>query len=107
MTALFVLLGLLAASLLLRVRNKDRAQSHELPEHSRPSPVSEAVQELVTIAGGIYLSLVLLVSFLQIEVADTWLIYGTKIDPLAFIALILAIAQPVAIRLYQLMKGDG
>lgn len=44
---------------------------------------------MVATAGGIYLSLVLLASFLQISLDEKWLVFGTKMEPLAFMALVL------------------
>ncbi|MDW7651034.1 MAG: hypothetical protein SCK29_00175 [Bacillota bacterium] len=105
MQALIILLILLVASLQLRIHNKKRFESHEVPEHTKPSPLSEALQELVATAGGIYLSLVLLVSFLQIDLADHWLIISVEMDPLAFIALILSILQPMFLRIVNYFKG--
>ena len=100
MQGLLVLLALMAVSVLLRIDNKNRTQKQEIPEHTEPSPLSQALQELVAQAGGIYLSLVLLVSFLQIDLPERWAIIGIKMDPLAFISLGLAMIQPVVIRIY-------
>ena len=96
MTALLFIVLLITLSLVLRIQNRTRFNAHEaeVPEHAKPSPFSQALQELIATAGGIYLSLVLLVSFLQLDIADKWLIYGMKMDPLAFIALALSIVQP-------------
>lgn len=105
MYGLLLLLLLLVVSIFLRVYNKVRSQAYEVPEHAKPSLFSVALQELIATAGGIYLSLVLLISFLQINLADKWDVIGVKMDPLAFIALILAIIQPLFIRFYNLIKG--
>jgi len=102
---LLTVVTLVVLSVILRMQNKIRAESHKLPEHSKPSLFSEALQELIATAGGIYLSLVLLVTFLQIDLADKWQLYEVKIDPLAFIALSLALLQPLALRFYRLFKG--
>jgi uncharacterized membrane protein len=103
---LLTVVTLVVLSVFLRIQNKKRVESHKLPEHSKPSLFSEALQELIATAGGIYLSLVLLVTFLQINLADKWQIYEVKMDPLAFIALSLALIQPLALRFYRLLKGD-
>jgi hypothetical protein len=95
------------ASLALRIHYKKRNESQQLPDHAKPSPFSQALQELLATAGGIYLSLILLVSFLQIDIADKWLIYDVKMDPLAFIALLLSIVQPLILRLYHYIKGGA
>lgn len=62
-----------------------------------PSPASRALAELVAIAGGIYLSLVLLVSFLKLTVPETISLGGWYIDPLALIAILIALIQPVVL----------
>lgn len=100
----FLLLAAVAVSLALRIQEKNRSQPHQLPEHAKPSPLSQALQEMVGTAGGIYLSLVLLALFLQVSLDEKWLIFGTKMDPLAFMALLLAILQPLLKRLYYRLK---
>ena len=75
MSAVLTLVVLLLASLYFRVQNNQRNESYNLPEQTKASPFSNALQQLVAHAGGIYLSLVLLVSFLQIELASQWEIF--------------------------------
>ncbi|EEG76789.1 hypothetical protein [Dethiobacter alkaliphilus] len=106
MTALMFILFLLALSLLLRVQNKKRL-TQEVPEHAKPSPFSQALQDLIATAGGIYLSLVLLVSFLQMDVADKWNIYGIKMEPLAFLALLFSVVQPLLLQVMDKIKGGS
>lgn len=64
---------------------------------SSSSPLSTAIAQLVGTAGGIYLSLELLFSFLRIP-EDWWKPSTFPIEPLALISLVLAIIQPFAIR---------
>lgn len=105
MPVILVTLLLLAFSVILRMKNKQRAESHELPEHVKRTPFSEALQELISQAGGIYLTLVLLFSFLKIELAQKWNIYGVEMDPAAFMALTLAFFQPIVLRMYRSVIG--
>lgn len=64
---------------------------------ARSSPLSTAIAQLVGTAGGIYLSLELLFSFLKIP--ENWWNPSTfMVEPLAVISLILAIVQPFVIR---------
>jgi hypothetical protein len=105
MTVLVILLLLLLMSLYMRVNHKQRTAAESIPDNAKPSPVSEALKELIGTAGGIYLSLVLLVSFLQIDVPDTWLIIGMEMDPLAFISIGLVAIQPLIIAIYEKLKG--
>lgn len=62
-----------------------------------PSPASRALAELVGIAGGIYLSLVMMVSFLKLGVPETISFGGWSLDPLALIAILVALIQPLVL----------
>jgi len=103
-TMTFLLLAMLL-SLRQRIREKRRVHKHEIPEHTKPSLLSEALQELIATAGGIYLSLVLLISFLQIEIADKWVFFDVSMDPLAMVSIILAIIQPFVLHVLTWLKG--
>ncbi|MBS4022403.1 MAG: hypothetical protein KGZ79_08280 [Dethiobacter sp.] len=107
MLSLIVLFIAIAASLTQRVRLKRRTTASEFPEHAKPSPLSEALQELIGMAGGIYLSLLLLITFLQLELPDKLDLYGLEISPLAFAALVLAIIQPFIIKIIEYFKKGG
>ncbi len=69
------------------------------------SPVSRALAELVAVAGGIYLSLVLLFSFLKLDIREIVVIEQYQIDPLAALALIIALVQPLVLSFWQRLKG--
>lgn len=89
---------LLYLSLHCRVwKKKVYLQKHtrELPVDPQSSLLSEAVKELIGVAGGIYLSLVMVTGFLQIEVPSRVPVAGLQIDPLAAVAVFLAIVQPL------------
>jgi len=101
---LYLLLVALVVSVMQRVRNKKRVYSQEYPEHAKLSPLSEAIVELVSLAGGIYLSLLLLVSFLQTDLPDRLNILGLEMEPLAFASLILTVLQPFLVRLLAFLK---
>lgn len=70
-----------------------------------PSPLSQAIQELVGTAGGIYLSMIALISFLKIDIPERIAIINVSFDPLAFIAIAIAVVQPIIIRLFQKKVG--
>ncbi|NLM52853.1 MAG: hypothetical protein GX197_08570 [Firmicutes bacterium] len=106
MLAVFLLLLLILLSLLMRMANRRRSQAIAYPDNVKPSPFSEALQELVSNAGGIYLALVLLVSFLQIELPPRWKILFLEMEPLAFISIAIAIIQPFVLQLYRTVKGS-
>jgi hypothetical protein len=75
-------------------------------DHAVESPTSYAIGELVAVAGGIYLSLVLLASFLKISMPERIVFYSWSFDCLALIALFLALLQPIFLSLYyRITKG--
>jgi len=87
------------------MENRRRSQTFDLPDSAKPSPFSEALQELIAHAGGIYLALVLLVSFLQIELPQRWKVVFFEMEPLAFLSIAIAIVQPFVLQLYRTVKG--
>jgi len=88
--SLFAILILLCCSVYLRMEDKVRRAGYQFPEQAKASPLSEALQELLAHAGGIYLSLILLISFLHIDLAEEWRIMGINMEPVAFSSLALA-----------------
>lgn len=95
--ALITLSLILPVSLWLRVC-WFRQQSENM--EVRVSPLSLAVQELLATAGGIYLSLVMLISFLKIDIPEKTVIFGIGFDPLPCFAIVLAIIQPLFLRIF-------
>jgi len=70
------------------------------------SPLSKVIAQLVGTAGGIYLSLELLFSFLKIP-EDWWSTSTFVVEPLALVSLILAIIQPFGIRAWLRFRNRG
>jgi hypothetical protein len=94
---LLILLGLIVLSLWLRVRlRRDSVAGVE----TKSSPVAAAVQELVATAGGVYLAVVALTSFLKLDMPDKVSLMAVAVDPLAAAAIVLAIVQPLFSRLF-------
>ncbi|MCE5287331.1 MAG: hypothetical protein LLG02_16010 [Pelosinus sp.] len=97
---LLLLLLLLAFSLFLRMQRR-RQGNNEI----KASPFSLAVQELVSTAGGVYLSLIMLTSFLKLDIPEIVSLCGVSFDPLAGIAMGVAVVQPLcALIFYKLTK---
>lgn len=96
MMSLVLLLAGLAlfftAALKLRMRHNLYRQ-----EQAVNSPLAEAMQQLVGIAGGIYLSLVMLVSFLGIAPPEQICFLDMLLDPLALLSILLACLQPLGL----------
>lgn len=61
---------------------------------SKGSPVSESLANLVGTAGGIYLSLVMLTTFLEVEVPARISFSAISLEPIAALSFILAIFSP-------------
>jgi len=68
------------------------------------SPLSLAIQDLVAIAGSIYLSLIMLVSFLKLNIPEKIMLVECSIDPLACLSISLAIIQPFFLKLFNIIK---
>jgi len=86
---------------------RERARQLSLREknlNALPSPFSGALAYLVGIAGGIYLSLSLLVDFLNVNVPARVKFYGLAFDPLAAVAVTLALLQPFLLSFYQSVR---
>ena len=94
--ATLVLIILFATgSIWLRVC-RSRTSIDSIPQvEPKSTPFSAAVQDLVATAGGVYLSLVLIVSFLKLELPERITISILSFDPLAMTALGVAVMQPV------------
>lgn len=96
---IIILLLMLFGAVRFKV-NAKRMRVSENVETATASPASVALGELVAIAGGIYLSLVLLKTFLKLSLPESVSILEYAIDPLALAALAIALLQPIVIVLY-------
>ncbi|MDP2857461.1 MAG: hypothetical protein Q8P50_05715 [Bacillota bacterium] len=91
-----VLLGFSALSVRRRVRNRVKVYEERTGEDvpQTPSPASRAIMELGGLAGGIYIAITALMSFLQLSLPDKVSVLGVQIGPIALLALLIAIIQP-------------
>lgn len=90
----------------LRERTKVRTTRNylsDLPD-LKSSPFSEALASLIGTAGGIYLTLIMLTTFLEVPVPEKVTFIGIYIEPLAGVSVFLAIIQPYVLKLYQKIK---
>lgn len=98
------LTGLLLAIFLsasLRAHVIANKRKFDTIQETKNSPFSQALTELVTTAGGIYLALVMIISFLGIELPGKSILWGVSVEPLAFIALFLALIQPIFLKFFR------
>jgi hypothetical protein len=101
----FLLLGIFL-SLWMRGRQQKRGWHRGAAETGgeNSSPIAQALGNLLSVAGGIYLSGQLLVEFLKLPEIPrvTW--RGADLDLLALLSLWAAIIQPFLIRLLNLFR---
>lgn len=106
-TILFVLIAFTLVALSVRERVRISAlregAAGSLPE-SRPSPLSQALAHLIGLAGGIYLSLFMLLEFLKIELPSRVPLGQVQVEPLAALSIALAVIQPFVLRLFMLRR---
>lgn len=95
--SLLFIFAIIAWSLRLRVKRFRQVLDNNI--ETKATPLSLAIQELIAVAGGLYLSLVMLVSFLKVEIPEKLPILNISIDPLAGLAILLAVLQPVFMKI--------
>lgn len=103
MGLLFLLLFLAGLSLWLKLRCYRESIGGV---DTKASPLSLAVQELVATAGGVYLAMLALTSFLKLDMPERVSLLQAAVDPLALTAIGLAIIQPVVIRIFQKFRSS-
>jgi hypothetical protein len=67
---------------------------------TNPTYFSEGLVNLVGTAGGIYIAIVSLITFLEIELPARIAFFGIRIEPMAGISLVIAIFQPYIMSIY-------
>ncbi len=93
-----ILLGVYLA-FLKRSLERNFRQMQQNPE-IKSSRFSLFLSDLLASAGGIYLTLVMLCSFLSIEIPETMFWQQLKFNPLAAFSVLMALLQPLIINLY-------
>ena len=88
--AIFLFLVLIACSVWMRICHSRTIDSAK----AKATPFSAAVQELVATAGGVYLSVIALTSFLRLDIPEKVACAGISFDPLALLAIFVAVTQP-------------
>ncbi|MGI6144623.1 MAG: hypothetical protein GX092_06470 [Clostridia bacterium] len=98
---MFFLIFLIVFGIAVKTKKKLRhARNLTRWEDAVESPASLAIGELVAVAGGIYLALTLLATFLKISMPERLVFFDWSVDYLAAIAIVLAILQPIVLALY-------
>lgn len=60
----------------------------------KSSPLSQALANLVGVAGGIYLSLVVIATFMEVQLPERIHLGELSMEPLAAVSILMAVAQP-------------
>lgn len=61
---------------------------------AKSSQVSQALTNLIGVAGGIYLTLVILATFLELQLPERVTFGRISLEPLAAISILISLAQP-------------
>ena len=93
---LFFFTVLLGLALLAKVKYKQKHRQRD----PISSPLSEALTEIIGVAGGIYLALVMAINFLGIVWPEKINLFGSCVDPIAVLSIILACLQPLVLWAY-------
>ncbi len=99
-------MGILSLSVLKRIYSREQlSKLKNLPTDPIQSPLSQALSDMLGTAGGIYLALLMLVSFLKIEIPSMIDIFGMEIEPMAFISIVITLIQPYVVEIKQYWGG--
>jgi len=87
-----------------KARQRDREiallRGVELPP-ARETPLSQGIVDIVAVAGGIYLSLVMVAGFVGFPLPGKINFLGGQLDPVAAVAVLLALLEPFLSRLFE------
>ncbi|MFZ5592538.1 MAG: hypothetical protein ACOY81_12130 [Bacillota bacterium] len=98
--SLLAVLALVYFSLRERVRLRVLRNKKGWDEQSsKVTPFSEALTNLIGMAGGIYLSLMVFFSFLELDLPSRVRILSLYVEPVAAVSFALALVQPFVLRL--------
>lgn len=103
------MIGIMAALLIIfsireRMRLRLTRKEWDVIGESKSSPLSESLAGLVGTAGGIYLSLVMLTTFLEVEVPARISFSTISLEPMAALSFILAVFSPYINRMLRGLK---
>ncbi len=94
---IFSLVVLLVVILSLRERIRQRYLREKdwgFIGEAKSSLISQALANLIGIAGGIYLTLVILVTFLELQIPEQISFGRVSLEPLAAVSILISLVQP-------------
>lgn len=90
LTGLFLILIGFSITRLIAVKIK-LANLDDDEIQPKPSPVADAIKDMLAVAGGIYIAIAALTSFLKMNIPPTINIGNLVLDPIAFAAVAVTI----------------
>lgn len=108
LSSIFIITLIILSLLSINKRGKShhyRGNPLEKMYEPSSSAFSEGLMNLIGTAGGIYLSLIAITTFLEIDFPERIKIYGFAMEPLASISFLGAIFQPYFLSIYYFIKG--
>lgn len=96
----FIVLALIIMMLLV-FSIRERIRRKMVRSEIIRSPLADALAQVVGTAGGIYISVVMLVNFLELSVPSRVELISIGFEPLASISILIAIVQPFVLRLLE------
>ncbi|QUL99034.1 MAG: hypothetical protein IMF26_02910 [Candidatus Fermentithermobacillus carboniphilus] len=90
----FLIFLVLYASMGMRVHRIQSARARKKAYEEASSPLGQAIKDFVAVAGGVYLGLMALAEFLKIPAPVKTELWGVAFDPIAAIAVALAVIAP-------------
>lgn len=102
---LLILLLLIGASQKVYLKRQKVVKIKTVRRNNNTGLFSNALFELVSAAGGVYISVIMLITFLEIQIPEKWPVLAVSLDPIALVSLILAAIQPIIVRISQAIKG--
>jgi hypothetical protein len=100
----FAVLALVILSVRERIRIKEFRERAWDGSETKSSPFSQAIGSLIGTAGGIYLSMIMLFSFMEVQLPGKVNLFRLELEPLAAFSFIIAIIQPFVIKLWQMKQ---
>lgn len=96
-----VIIFSLAVLLLVVLSLRERMRQRFLREkdwgfigEAKSSQISQALTNLIGVAGGIYLTLVILATFLELQIPERITFGRISLEPLAAVSILISLAQP-------------
>lgn len=103
--AAICLLSLVRRALIIEAR-REIFRKQQVPVEPRPSPISEAILQFAGTAGGIYIALAAVRSFLGLDIPERVALFGLKVEPLAALSFVLAAIGPYLVPMPQAPEAE-